>query len=268
MSYPLSCLLPENATLFFNESTHQMEKLSYDVSQEEWDSKLEDYLSSGRIILYLDNFETRSLSYQDVGSMFHFQYFPFLKFLYEKDLRNLWLNEIIPHESEEDGESSLMAFDVSTLNEETRLKEIERKMSDGFIHYSLSIRNLGIVDGVDVGHGLFAEEIIAAGTILGEYTGLVCYQQQGEKKVGDDHLAYCCEYPSCDGGLMINALEIGNVMRFINHSAAPNAIFQRCYFSGVGHILCVSTYSLFDTLFYSNDYRSLSLKSARTNKSL
>jgi SET domain-containing protein len=114
----------------------------------------------------------------------------------------------------------------------------------------MSVRHIGLIDEVEVGYGVFAEDELAPGSFLGEYVGVVhgtsgstqflnSMQQEVDKEFGDS-LAYTCQYPSCDGGLGINAIEYGNIIRFMNHSSNPNAELR--YYWGEGglmHVLCV-----------------------------
>lgn len=74
---------------------------------------------------------------------------------------------------------------------------------------------------------------IRKAVITGEYTGVVRYTS--------DPCAYSMNYPSTDGGYEIRALELGNVIRFVNHSVCPNAIFLPVEHEGIAHVACVSS---------------------------
>ncbi len=71
------------------------------------------------------------------------------------------------------------------------------------------------------GYGLFAEKDLKQYAFVGEYTGLV-------RKIDNKHLKinpYCFSYPKKLFGkqdFIIDALEVGNLSRFINHSDRPN----------------------------------------------
>lgn len=73
-----------------------------------------------------------------------------------------------------------------------------------------------------IGYGLFAERKLEPLTYLGQYTGTV--RQWSMRK--RNHNAYCFHYPTSLWRLrifMIDALDGGNEMRFVNHADAPNA---------------------------------------------
>jgi hypothetical protein len=219
-SYPLSCLLPSDAIFSLLASTKSIVKLD-ENEVEEVESRMEKILENE--ITYTDGDCQKTLTYSQVGELFRFEYHPFLKFLHAKEARNLWLNEIILEEGSDQ-------LEVISVNGAERIQQL---MCSGFIHPQLGIRFIGMVDGIDVGHGLFAEEKLPAHQFLGEYVGLVSTLYSVTDR------SYCCEFPSCDGGMTINALEIGNMVRFINHSENPNAKFMRWYCDGIMHVICV-----------------------------
>lgn len=74
---------------------------------------------------------------------------------------------------------------------------------------------------ISIGYGAFAEEDMAEGTFIGEYTGIVRRLYRSRR----DQNPYCFHYPSkwwsCKC-FMIDAMHEGNLTRFINHSADPN----------------------------------------------
>ena len=75
--------------------------------------------------------------------------------------------------------------------------------------------------GPGVGYGLFAEEVIATGSFVGEYTGIV---RENNLRYLQPLNNYCYEYPVLDAigrSFVIDATH-GNFTRFINHSSAPN----------------------------------------------
>jgi hypothetical protein len=219
-SYPLSCLLPSDTIFSLLASTKSIVKLD-ENEVEDVESRMEKILENE--ITYSDGDCRKTLTYAQVGELFQFEYQPFLKFLHVKEARNLWLNEIVLEEGCEQ-------LEVISVNGAERIQQL---MCRGFIHPQLSIRFIGMVDGIDVGHGLFAEEKLPAHQFLGEYVGLVSTLYSVTDR------SYCCEFPSCDGGMTINALAIGNMVRFINHSEKPNAKFMRWYCDGMMHVICV-----------------------------
>lgn len=72
-----------------------------------------------------------------------------------------------------------------------------------------------------MGYGLFAEEDLAEGSFIGEYTGRVrrLYRRQADQN------AYCLQYPTRWWSwkyMAVDALHEGNLTRFMNHSDTPN----------------------------------------------
>lgn len=80
-------------------------------------------------------------------------------------------------------------------------------------------------------YGIFAFVDIPQGAYVGEYTGLVAAMDRGE--TGDND--YCLHYPTRFWSwhyYVVDALEEGNEMRFVNHSDLPNlqplCLVDRC----------------------------------------
>jgi len=99
----------------------------------------------------------------------------------------------------------------------------------------VSIRNLGKV----VGHGLFAEEWVACGEYVGEYTG--CVRKDDQRYCAPVN-NYCYEYPVLDKlgrHYVIDATQ-GNLTRFINHSYQPNLKPVYAYYEGYFHLIFLS----------------------------
>jgi hypothetical protein len=121
----------------------------------------------------------------------------------------------------------------STVPHLENVKDIRLFLDEGTILYSsLSIREVGVVGGIDLGHGLFAERRLSAHSLLGEYVGVVASSASPTP--------YSLNYPSSTGGHEINASEVGNIIRFVNHSKCPNAVFRSVVLDGLAHVLCVS----------------------------
>jgi SET domain len=105
-----------------------------------------------------------------------------------------------------------------------------------------------------VGHGVFAGEDIAPGKMLGEYTGLARSYRGGHI---ENENAYLFRYGS--KGATLDAREMGNITRFINHSGDhPNAKEAEVIVDDVQHMVLIATRSiakdtqiLFD---YGEDY--------------
>jgi SET domain-containing protein len=76
-----------------------------------------------------------------------------------------------------------------------------------------------------VGFGVFAEQDIDKGVIVGEYTGHAISVSHLEKiNLKDDSYAIGPLY-----GIVVDAKKVGNITRFINHSAKPNLVTVGLY---------------------------------------
>jgi hypothetical protein len=218
-NYPYRCILPSDRILHASLTSTTPQQEPTEIL-----AQTESFLSSRSIYIY-ESLELTDLGKKvtlcELGSRCGFEYLPFVTFQREKQLRDLW--QYLPS-----------AEDIPINGE-----EYTDKINDAYIHHSLCIRRIGLVDGVDVGHGVFAVDCIPCSAMLGEYTGVI----SDTSCTGSDGLAYCCHYPSADGGSHIDAAASGNVIRFINHSTTPNAAFTTVYIAGIPHIICVS-YSL------------------------
>lgn len=87
----------------------------------------------------------------------------------------------------------------------------------------------------EVGYGLFAATDILRNTFIGEYTGRIERSLPFNTKNHD----YAFEYPGrrwYGVGQMVQAVEAGNEMRFINHSQGPNVEAIGLYCEGVVRI--------------------------------
>jgi hypothetical protein len=88
-----------------------------------------------------------------------------------------------------------------------------------------------------IGFGVFAERDLSEGELIGEYTGMVLSETEGED------FSYLHAYPSLKWGeeellLAVDALRMGNETRFINHSDAGGVSHMEDYFfNGHWHIL-------------------------------
>lgn len=72
-----------------------------------------------------------------------------------------------------------------------------------------------------IGYGVFADYDMPIDTYIGEYTGLV----RGLSRIKPDYNAYCFHYPTKFFSWkyrIIDALQEGNELRFLNHSDHPN----------------------------------------------
>ncbi len=89
------------------------------------------------------------------------------------------------------------------------------------------------------GYGGFAEEDIAVGAYIGEYTGIVRKRRWRKDRKND----YCFEYTIGDwvyNPFIIDAKGKGNFTRYINHSEDPNVESLSVYVDEVMHIIFVA----------------------------
>jgi len=107
---------------------------------------------------------------------------------------------------------------TSTLGEENRtLAELYQwEIAVGYSAES-------IIKWIDpaYGYGLFTSRELKEGAFIGEYTGVV----RQLHRLHADHNIYCLHYPTrlwSWNYFIIDAQEIGNTMRFVNHSNTPN----------------------------------------------
>ncbi|MBA2728780.1 MAG: SET domain-containing protein-lysine N-methyltransferase, partial [Parachlamydiaceae bacterium] len=106
----------------------------------------------------------------------------------------------------------------SFLGEENReqAKEFSSQLKSGHCA-NISIRWID----EQLEYGVFAETDMAAGTYIGEFTGAVRHLSRKHPT----HNIYCFHYPTRFWSwnyYVIDALRMGNQMRFINHSDRPN----------------------------------------------
>jgi hypothetical protein len=102
--------------------------------------------------------------------------------------------------------------------------------------------------GTEMGNGLFTTEAISCSgdgsssgsnsrpVVIGEYTGLLVDTMD----TGAYSMAY---YVSSSHGFeqnwQIDAKEVGNLMRFVNHSSTANVKFQNVFYGHMWHVLLV-----------------------------
>jgi len=87
-----------------------------------------------------------------------------------------------------------------------------------------------------VGHGAFADEDLAEGAWIGEYTGVV---RENDRRYLEPMNQYCYEYPVPDvigRSFVIDATQ-GNLTRFINHSREPNLKPKYAFKEGMYHCI-------------------------------
>lgn len=90
-----------------------------------------------------------------------------------------------------------------------------------------------------VGYGLFAEEEIAQGSYVGEYTGVV---RRNDRRYFEPLNHYCYEYPVEDeiGRHFVIDATAGNLTRFINHSSKPNLKPKHAFYEGYYHLIFIA----------------------------
>lgn len=206
MVYSFRCLMPED---------HYVEVYGKAVKRTS-EPVLE---SHEKVVYYSQRGERSEVSVEELSEKLQFEYTTRLVFLHERDLRNCIYQCV-----ERTDQCSVW------------LSSMRKALLEGSTFRDVSLRHIGTVNGVNVGHGVFAEVSMKAGTFIGEYVGLV--STISETITREDH--YNFQYPSCDGGLEINGREIGNLTRFINHSSMPNAEFNAISLDDIMHVICVS----------------------------
>jgi hypothetical protein len=168
-----------------------------------------------------DDESSVTLRVSDLGKHFQFTFIRQLYFLHEADLRNY----------------HIWGYDHDACDQNTTDLGIQEQVNCGAQCHGLVVKKLPSVGGLDVGWGLFTSSSVAltAGQYVAEYVG-VLYSK------GADPSAYSLFYPSSDGSYEIDALEFGNLSRFINHSSTKNnAVYKHILHQGVIHVICVAT---------------------------
>ena len=163
---------------------------------------------------------TSELCLHELGEYFGFEYSPRLHYLHESSLRNYFHWGL-------DSDASLM----NTLPQSS----VSESLCLGRIHPHVYLKEIGEVKGINVGYGVFATMPIPCNEFIGEYVGVVM-----ESSTAVTSCSYSLNYPSADKSFVISAKEIGNLIRFVNHSPSPNASFQPFISEGIVHVLCVS----------------------------
>ena len=194
------CILPRDRLVFVQEG-RLLPGPSASLPVQETEVQLVDSEGSRRL-----------LSLSHLGETMGFEYASRLVFLHERDLRDWLLHSIDKEEFRSSREMGL-----------------ERAICRGELGDCLIV---GFVDTV-IGYGLFTSRDRTEGEFIGEYVGVVT------SSLAQD-TAYSVDYPSMTGGYSINAGQCGNLIRFVNHSSAPNAQFVAVsHRDGLIHVVCV-----------------------------
>lgn len=90
--------------------------------------------------------------------------------------------------------------------------------------------------GDDVGHGVFAEENIKKGQMIGEYTGIV-KPVNFSNRVEDFDYAWGFPHPT---KYVIDSKDAGNFTRFVNHSNHPNVEMMYVPIDNKWHLIYVA----------------------------
>ncbi len=120
------------------------------------------------------------------------------------------------------------------------------------LHPKVSIRH---VDN-EVGFGVFAGQKISACAFVGEYTGRLL--EMKKKDLQDK--CYCIRYAiwsSKRHNFVIDAEEMGNFTRFINHDAKPNVGVQSVYWRGIPRMIFIALEDILEGTQLTFDYGPL-----------
>ena len=124
-----------------------------------------------------------------LGEYFGFEYSPFLHYLHESSLRNYSYWGL-----------DCDALLLNTLDE----KDISESLSIGKIHPHVYLQEIGEINGINVGFGVFAARSIPCHEFIGEYVGVVM-----ESSTAISSCSYSLNYPSADKSYVVSAKEIG-----------------------------------------------------------
>lgn len=219
-TYPVRCFLPHNRVLYLQipsqtDVSSRVEGHVYSICE----SKEEPLECSRKVSCHLENGNVSCLEMTELGAMFSFSYSNHVAFMHEKDFRRLTF------------------LNFNSESEYTHEIDFERLINDGHVAEGVSVRFVGVVGKENVGYGLFADRKFDCGEFIGEYVGLISPSSSNPSS----DTSYTCHYPCADICYDINAKEIGNLIRFINHdSHQPNVAFRRLHFSGLTHIVCIT----------------------------
>ena len=91
----------------------------------------------------------------------------------------------------------------------------------------------------EIGHGLFAEEVITKGDYVGEYTGCI---RRNDRRYFEPQNNYCYEYPIEDDigrPFVIDAIN-GCLTKYINHSPQPNLQPLYAFYDDLYHLIFIA----------------------------
>lgn len=109
----------------------------------------------------------------------------------------------------------------------------------------------------EIGYGVYTNEELNPGDYIGEYTGSI---KTYDPRTENQNL-YCMQYPTNSWNrniLMVDALDGGNILRFINHSDSPNLTPICLVDRGLLHLVFVAGETICKgshlTVDYGKDY--------------
>ena len=114
----------------------------------------------------------------------------------------------------------------------------------------------------EVGFGVFTEKRIPSCGYVGEYTGVV---QERKKKHLEDKV-YCVHYTVWGmerRNFVIDAEEMGNFTRFINHSESPNLSLQSVYWRGLPRMIFIALKEIEEGAQLTFDYGEIFWKNCQ-----
>lgn len=243
--YCFKCILPNDRIVYYNNNNFQLQTQQQQQIQQE-NSSFSTFSTYNRnILIILQTNEQqkeqkeeeqkegqeenhKNIMLLNLGEYFNFHYTSYLQFLHESLLRNYIYWGL-------DEQSSLPIIENNIDNDNSNSNsELQRKLICGEISEKIYLRQIGYVNNIDVGYGVYASEIINSNKFIGEYTGVIM-----ESTFGTENSNYSLNYPSADKSFLIDASEFGNIIRFVNHSSKPNTEFRSVLHQGIVHVLCV-----------------------------
>jgi uncharacterized protein len=105
----------------------------------------------------------------------------------------------------------------------------------------------------EIGFGVFAGERILPCSYVGEYTGLI--QERKAKHISES--SYCFRYTAWQIGkrrYVVDAENMGNFTRFVNHSDDPNTTLVCAYWRGMPRLIIISLKEISEGTQLTFDY--------------
>jgi len=233
MPYHLRCIIPHDRYCHFE----GLRLVPSAVDEADEEIMEQQRLQERKVLFVGRDGSERLLSLLEISNELRFAYATHLAFMSERDLAIMPATWGLPHFTD----------DTQTAISPTALElGIVDQLENGELNRGLALKFVS----EELGYGVFATETLGADTCLGEYSGIVLFTQNPG--------SYSLVYPCLDGGHEVNAADTGNLMRFVNHSALPNASFQRVFHNNIIHTVVRTTKSIFSeeqiTVDYSPSY--------------